>query len=270
MPKKAAPSVQPAEDEPPLSGRPSWLVALIANVKGETELPEESPPDAGAEFDRVETLQSILKAIESAGHRAVFIPADDRLPDRLQENKPQICFNIAEGLYGDGREAQVPALLEMYCIPYTASRVVANAISLEKTLTKRLWRDAGLPVAPFQEFQNADEAIRRALRYPLFVKPVREGTGMGVDLGAVVHNESEMRKRVDWVIRTYRQPALVESSCRVVNSPWVYWATLRSTGLHTAHRCMRRMDSTVSLSSRSKAGGRSPRAFTATRPSRKT
>jgi len=211
MPKKATTSSKPAEDEPPLSHRPSWLVALIANVKGEAELPEESPPDAGAEFDRVETLQSILFAIESAGHRAVFIPADDRLPDQLREVRPQVCFNIAEGLQGDGREAQVPALLEMFCIPYTASRVVANAISLEKTLTKRLWRDAGLPVAPFQEFHNADEPIRRALRYPLFVKPAREGTGMGVDLEAVVHNENEMRKRVEWVIHTYRQPALVES-----------------------------------------------------------
>lgn len=190
---------------------PSWFVAVIANIKGETDLPANSPPDAGAEFDRVETVQAIQAALESAGHSVTFIPAGAGLPFALMEKTPQICFNIAEGWQGDGREAQVPALLEMLGIPYTASRVVANAISLDKTLTKRIWRDAQLPVVPFQEFVTGEEPIRASLRYPLFVKPAREGTGMGVDLGAVVNNEIELRKRVAWVLRTYRQPALVET-----------------------------------------------------------
>lgn len=200
-------------DEPPGSGarRPCWRVALIANVKGETEKPADSPPDFGAEFDREETLQAILQGIESGGHESVFIPADKALPFALREIQPDICFNIAEGLSGDGREAHVPALLEMFGIPYTASRVVANAISLDKTLTKRLWRDAGLPVVPFQEFASPNERIRSSLCYPLFVKPSREGTGMGVGLEAVVEDEQQLRKRVAWVIETYRQPALVES-----------------------------------------------------------
>jgi D-alanine-D-alanine ligase len=164
-----------------------WLVALIANIK-ETELPADSPPDAGAEFDREETIQSIMGAFESGGHRAMFIPASNNLSEALDKYRPDICFNIAEGTHGDGREAHIPAILEMHNIPYTASRVVANAISLEKTLTKRLWRDAGLPVGPFQELYSAEESLRRGFHFPLFVKPAREGTGMGVDLGAVVTN----------------------------------------------------------------------------------
>jgi D-alanine-D-alanine ligase len=200
-------------EEPPAArpaGRPSWLVALIGNIKGDTELPSDSPPDAGAEFDREETIQSIMSAFESGGHRAMFIPAGKSMLEALEKYRPDICFNIAEGMRGDGREAHIPAILEMYNIPYTASRVVANAISLEKTLTKRLWRDAGLPVGPFQEFYSGDESLHRGFRFPLFVKPVREGTGMGVDLGAVVSNEAELKKRVAWVIKTYKQPALVE------------------------------------------------------------
>jgi D-alanine-D-alanine ligase len=186
------------------------LVALIANIKGETELPADSPPDAGAEFDREETIQSILGAFESGGHRAMFIPAGKGLGEALEKYRPDICFNIAEGISGDGREAHIPALLEMYNIPYTASRVVANAISLEKTLTKRLWRDAGLPVGPFQELYSEDESLNRGFQFPLFVKPAREGTGMGIDLGAVVSNPAELKQRVAWVIKTYKQPALVE------------------------------------------------------------
>jgi D-alanine-D-alanine ligase len=186
------------------------LVALIANIKGETELPADSPPDAGAEFDREETIQSILGAFESGGHRAMFIPAGKGLGEALEKYHPDICFNIAEGISGDGREAHIPAILEMHNIPYTASRVVANAISLEKTLTKRLWRDAGLPVGPFQELYSEEESLHRGFHFPLFVKPAREGTGMGVDLGAVVSNPTELKKRVAWVIKTYKQPALVE------------------------------------------------------------
>jgi D-alanine-D-alanine ligase len=132
------------------------------------------------------------------------------LPFALHEFRPDICFNIAEGLGGDAREAQVPALLEMFRIPYTASRVLANAIALDKTMTKRIWRDHGLPIAEFQEFTTVGEALSPALHFPLFVKPAREGTGMGVDDRAIVYDDCELRQRVRWVLENYHQPALVE------------------------------------------------------------
>lgn len=200
------------QDKPPSYGSatPTWLVAVIANMKGESPLPVNGPPDAGAEFDRAETIQAIQKAIESDGHNTVFIPADANLPFKLGQIRPDICFNIAEGLGGDAREAQVPAVLEMLGIPYTASRVLANAISLDKTLTKRIWRDNHLPVAPFQEFTIEEEPLRPGLQFPLFVKPAREGTGMGVEPASLVYNQSELRKQLAYVIHTYHQPALVE------------------------------------------------------------
>jgi D-alanine-D-alanine ligase len=98
----------------------------------------------------------------------------------------------------------------MLGIPYTGSRVLANAISLDKGMTKRLWRDAGLPVGPFQVLERKDEGLDPRLTFPLFVKPVREGTGMGINRDSVVHSETELRHRVRWVMETYRQPALVE------------------------------------------------------------
>lgn len=203
------------EEEKPPSRNPrparSWRVAVIANVKGEMPLSEDAPADAGAEFDKPETIQAIQRAIESDGHAAFFIPADSRLPFALRELNPDICFNIAEGLGGDGREAQVPALLEMMHIPYTASRVVANAVGLDKTMTKRLWREAGLPTAPFQEFVTGDEPLHADMQFPLFVKPAREGTGMGMDHGSIVQHEQAMRTRVQQTIQAYRQPALVET-----------------------------------------------------------
>jgi D-alanine-D-alanine ligase len=188
-----------------------WKVAVLANVKDvRLPLPAEVPPDAGADFDSMETIQGIQAALETDGHRSLFIPADRDLPYALKKYKPDICFNFAEGLGGDAREAQVPALLEMLKIPYTGSRVLTNAISLDKTLTKRIWRDRRLPVAPFQEFVTGDEPMRPEMHFPLFVKPAREGTGMGVDTKAIVTNEVELRERVHYVVRIYKQPALVE------------------------------------------------------------
>lgn len=189
-----------------------WKVAVLANIKDEAKpKPEGVPPDAFADFDHIETIDSIRAALETDGHQTVFIQGDEDLPFALREEKPDICFNIAEGLGGDAREAQIPALLEMLKIPYTGSRVLTNGISLDKTLTKRIWRDRRLPVAPFQEFNTGDEPLRSDLEFPLFVKPAREGTGMGVDMNAIVHNEKELRERAEYIINTYQQPALVET-----------------------------------------------------------
>jgi len=199
-----------SKDKPP--GQPRWKVAVLANIKERGKpLPPDVPPDAGADYDYIETINTIRAALETGGHTTVFIQADAKLPFALKEARPDICFNIAEGLGGDAREAQVPALLEMLRIPYTGSRIMANAISLDKTLTKRIWRDRRLPVAPFQEFITGDESLRPELRFPLFVKPAREGTGMGVDMNAIVENEAELRERVEYIIGSYRQPALVEA-----------------------------------------------------------
>jgi D-alanine-D-alanine ligase len=210
------PTTRKETDKPP-SSRPRlaryWRVAVLANIKEHNKpLPPDVPPDAGADFDYIETINHIRAAIETDGHQTVFIPADANLPYALKEYRPDLCFNIAEGLGGDAREAQTPALLELLKIPYTGSRVLTNAISLDKTLTKRLWRDRNLPVAPFQEFTFGDEPLRPELEkhFPLFVKPAREGTGMGVDARAIVNNEAELRERANYIVRMYHQPALVE------------------------------------------------------------
>ncbi len=203
---------KPPSTKVPHNGRPAepWRAAILANLKADIAHGPDEPPDAGAEFDRRETVDAIADALEAEGHWVTMLPADHTLPESLKRMRPHICFNIAEGLSGDAREAQAPALCELLGIPYTASRVLANAVSLDKTLTKRIWRDHGLPTARFQEFHSADDPLEAQLRFPLFVKPAREGTGMGIGPQAVVRSETELRTRIEWVLQTYRQGALVE------------------------------------------------------------
>lgn len=190
--------------------KPPWRIALTANLKSHVYWQPGLPLDAGAEYDSRETVEAIAAALEADGHFVHICMADHTLPETFLNLRPHFVFNIAEGLQGDAREAQVPALCELMGIPYTASRVLANAISLDKVQTKRIWQQLGLPTARFQQFESSAQPIDPALAYPLFVKPAREGTGMGMGLESVVHTEAALRQRIAWVIETYKQPALVE------------------------------------------------------------
>lgn len=191
--------------------RHAWRVAVIANIPEEMTLTEDEPADAWADsMERPETIQAICEILIADGHQAKFLPASSKLCSMLIEYDPDICFNIAEGIRGDAREAQVPALLEMMGIPYTGSKVTANTISLNKSLTKRVWRDHGLPVATFQEFDNLDQKLEDGLDFPLFVKPVHEGSSMGISAQSVVHNHNELHSQIEKIIQKYKQAALVE------------------------------------------------------------
>jgi D-alanine-D-alanine ligase len=185
-------------------------VALVCNLKKNVTVGAGAPHDALAEYDSMETVEALEEALRAGGHQVVLLEADETLLDTVRLAGPDICFNIAEGLRGDAREAQVPALLEILGIPYTGSKVLAHAISLDKAMTKRIWREASLPTPSFQVFHRDDEPLEPALSFPLFVKPVHEGTGMGINGDSVVQDEAELRRQVRWVVESYRQPALVE------------------------------------------------------------
>lgn len=195
----------------PLPHPTGLRVAVIANTKPNVPVTGEGPEDALAEYDSIHTVQAIADALAAAGHRPLILEADETLLDTIRVARPDICFNIAEGLRGEARESHVPALLEMLGIPYTGSNVLTHAISLDKGMTKQLWRTAGLPTAPFQVFRHGDEPLHPELTFPLFVKPVREGSGMGINGRSIVHNRAELERQVLWVMTTYRQPALVET-----------------------------------------------------------
>jgi D-alanine-D-alanine ligase len=192
------------------NGRAGYRVALLYNLKANAPKIADEPEDAWADLDSEKTIHALERALRAGGHVVYPMEGDIRLASRLRRTTVDIAFNICEGHVGDSREAQVPALLEMLGIPYTGSKVLTQAISLDKAMTKRVLLSHGLPTAPFQVFKSADEPINADLRYPLFVKPNREGTGMGVTPRSIVHNEAELRQQVAWVLNSYRQEALVE------------------------------------------------------------
>jgi D-alanine-D-alanine ligase len=198
-------TVVPRRISPPLR------IAVLANLKKNFTARPDAPVDDAVEYDREETVESISQSLRGVGHEAFHLEGDETLMEALREHKPDFCFNICEGLRGDARESHVPAILEMLGVPYTGSRVLANAISLEKVIAKRIWRDRGLPTVPFQLFNDPEAPLRSTLRFPLFVKPVREGSGKGVHPMSIVQNETDLRRETRRIVNDYHQPALVES-----------------------------------------------------------
>jgi D-alanine-D-alanine ligase len=185
-------------------------VALLANLKKNAPTWPGMSPDRWDDLDSEETIESIAAALRAGGHEVTILEGDLSLPDNLRRVKPDICFNICEGHFGDGREAHVPAILEMMRVPYTGSQVLTLALALDKPMTKRVLAYHGLPTPPFQVFERLQESLDPDLQFPLFVKPSREGTGMGVSAESIVRDEGELRAQLRRVFERYDQPCLVE------------------------------------------------------------
>ena len=185
-------------------------VALLANLKKNAPTWSGMSPDYWDDLDSEKTIHAITQAIEAGGHQVTFLEGDVTLYDNVRKVKPDICFNICEGHFGDARESQVPAILEMLRIPYTGSKVLTLALTLDKPMTKRVLAYHSLPTPPFQTFERITEELDPDMKFPLFVKPSREGTGMGISAESIVNNQQELRKQLRRLFERYDQPVLVE------------------------------------------------------------
>lgn len=166
--------------------------------------------DDEAEWDPPETIIAIANALARQGHIVVHLEATPDLPRVLAEADVDLIFNIAEGVEGRNREAQVPALCELLGIPYTGSDSATLAIALDKALGKKVLLQHDILTPRFQLMESPRERISPDMRFPLIVKPNAEGSSKGIGSTSVVDTEEELRAAVKLCVDRYRQPALVE------------------------------------------------------------
>ena len=168
-----------------------------------------------AEFDRADTIDSIVNALQELGHHTDRIGHARELVQRLASgDRWELVFNICEGLRGTGREAQVPAILDLYEIPYTFADPCVMSVCLDKGVTKSVVRNVGVPTPRFAvvvDEENVAELVDNCpFRFPLFAKPIAEGTGKGVTPASRVNDVDELAIVCKQLLDRYRQPALVE------------------------------------------------------------
>ncbi|MEW6524877.1 MAG: D-alanine--D-alanine ligase [Bacillota bacterium] len=185
-------------------------VGLVYNL-ARIEQPEEGePPDANAEYDSESTVLSVAEALRRGGHDVVFIEGDVSCYDRFLHSRLDIVFNMAEGIRGESRESHVPAILEMLGIPYTGSGVLTMAVCLNKATTKKILAYHGIPTARFTLLRPGAPLDIGDLRFPLFAKPLHEGSSMGISPESVIMNYDDLRRQVDYLGNAYRQDVIVE------------------------------------------------------------
>ncbi|TCP43316.1 D-alanine--D-alanine ligase family protein [Rhodovulum marinum] len=167
--------------------------------------------EALAEFDSPETVAAIEAALGALGHRVDRIGHVRALAARLVAgDRWDLVFNIAEGLAGRSREAQVPALLEAFGVPYTFSDPLTQAVGLDKAVAKRLVREAGVPTAPFAVLDDAAADAACDLPCPLFLKPLAEGTGKGCERASKVTDRAALAPTAAALRARFGQPVLAE------------------------------------------------------------
>ena len=165
-----------------------------------------------AEFDSPETITGLEEALGALGHDTVRIGSIHDLTKRLSRGERwDMVFNIAEGLRGFAREAQVPALLEAFDIPYVFSDPLVLSLALHKGMAKRVVRDNGLPTPDFALVETPDDIARVKLPYPLFCKPVAEGTSKGIGKSSKVENTAALKRTCLELLARHNQPVLVET-----------------------------------------------------------
>jgi D-alanine-D-alanine ligase len=185
-------------------------VALTYNLKKEIGEAEGLPEDFYAECDDPETVEAVRDALRERHGEVIMVEADDDAFEKFRRERPDIVFNMAEGVWGDSRESHIPSILEMLRIPYTGSNPLTLAMCLNKARAKEILSYYGIPTARFIVARTSSLEIEKYLSFPMIVKPLLEGSSKGIKNDSIVRDVPSLRKKVASVLEEYSQPALVE------------------------------------------------------------
>jgi len=185
-------------------------VAVLANLKEDAPVSPDDPPGRWDDLDDRLTIDTILEALQTIGIEAKYFPAELKSIEQIREFQPDLCFNSSEGFFGESREAQIPAILDILRIPYTCAGVLGMSLAHNKQIAKQMFRYAGLPTSNFFVMSSMEDLDGNGLRFPLFVKPASEGSSIGINDKAVVHDHEELKHQAGMILNTIHSKVLVE------------------------------------------------------------
>jgi D-alanine-D-alanine ligase len=185
--------------------------AVMGQPDGALLVQEVSADDEFAEWDTAETIDAVAGALSAYG-TVIRLEATAEFPEQLRTERPDIVFNMAEGSGGKNRESHVPAICEFFGIPYTGSDPLTLSLCLDKSRTKEILSHYGVGTPSFAVVESAGAVTDRwpTLRYPLFVKPIHEGSSKGITERNLCRTPGDLAAQVEFLLETYAQPVLIE------------------------------------------------------------
>lgn len=182
-------------------------VGIIYNLKKgiKTEVIDDE-----AEYDSIDTIAAIKSALETKGHHVLLFEADKALPEKLRKTRIDIAFNIAEGFGGRCREAQIPAMLNYFGIPFTGSDETSLCLALDKALTKRLLSSHKIRTPKYTLLSPESPVPVLHLKYPVIVKPNAEGSSKGISDASIIKSHEELSELAKHNFRLYHGTMLAE------------------------------------------------------------
>ena len=169
------------------------------------------PEDIFEELDSIETVEAIESVLNSAGHETVRLGGGKNFLFSILKTHVDIVFNIAEGWGARSREAHIPSVLELLGTPYTGSDPLTLSLTLDKGMAKRVVMSAGVLTPRFSVIKDAKSINHvQELNFPLIVKPLWEGSSIGIRRDSKVQNFKELKRKLEWLINSYGEPTLVE------------------------------------------------------------
>jgi len=184
-------------------------IGIAFDLKQDFTVPE-GRDDLLEEYDSVETVEAIAEQIERLGHEAVLLHGGRKFIENLLRQNVDLVFNIAEGVGGRSREAQVPAVCEMLGVPYTHSDAMTLSICLDKHMTLKLAQSSGIPTPLHYLIENPSDVENREFPLPAVLKPVHEGSSMGITRRSLVKSRESLYEEAKRLFDLYHQPVIVE------------------------------------------------------------
>lgn len=197
----------------PIKNKPEPELPKTVSILYSDVLREYFPTEAQyiTEKDAEQDAQLIGEYLATMGISVLLFPGNAKLPARLRKNQPELVINLVDSIKGvESLASAIPGVLELLDIPYTGADILGLSLDTNKFLVKKLLQQNGVPVPNYQLFNAPDDYLDPAIRFPLISKLNAIHGSVEITQDAVSENEKQLRKRLRFLMRTYRQPVLVE------------------------------------------------------------
>ncbi len=187
---------------------PRKAVILYSDVKREYFPTEEHYL---TEKDAKKDALLVAKYLKKLGLDVLVYPGNSFIFERLRKKRPEVVLNLVDSVKGsESLSSSIPAALELLDLPYTGASVLGKSLDTNKFLVKKLLQQVGVPVPHYQLIDSPTYYLDPTLRFPLISKLNEVHGAVEITEDAVSENSKHLNSRIRYLLKTYKQPVLVE------------------------------------------------------------